>query len=628
VADALCYAHELGVVHRDIKPENILLSRGHAVVADFGIAKALFASQSEEAASGTMSATASDTLTQLSTLVGTPAYMAPEQADGKSRVDHRADLYTWGVMAYELLAGRHPFSGRTSARELVAAHTGETPRPLYEVAPAVPRALSALVMRCLAKAPEERPSSGAEILASLDTAGVSAAPAASSRLVPGRRVRLGVMAAVAVLLVLGAVATGAYWRRGWGERRRGVAAAGSTAQQPAAATLAAARAVVVGTGDPYIDVPAVQAAVDHGDTVILKGHFSFDIPPTVPIAPALASRKFPPAAEVLVAKAVTISGLRDARGEMTTIEAGTIPFYVDARGARVTIRGLRFVRPISHGILVYAVRGAEIASCEIDGVVPFAGRGDGIAIDTHGYIPRPASPGNPENVSGRLLIDLNDIDAAGGTAHDMTGGVVVFSVGQSPDREVELDITGNHIRNTTTSTLMVRRVHGRVRVLGNTLSTSREVGAGGNEAVRLVNTGSYLMANNTIECKWVDCAGIAVFSQSAEWPMERAVVEDNDVLMSPPPGPVSGDSSAGIVLKGFARDNVVRHNSIRGRARAALAMYVYRGGVPADNAFIDNRFDQFEAALADIFVGSGVLRRRIVGPGTKADEGTGKIIER
>jgi|GEM_PF-1768476 len=609
VADALCYAHEQGVVHRDIKPENILLSREHAVVADFGIAKALLASQIDEAAKSAASGCTSGTLTELGTLVGTPAYMSPEQAAGSLHVDHRADLYAWGVMAYELLAGRHPFKGKTSRHEYLAAHTSEMPQPLGEIAPAVPFAVAALVMRCLEKARSERPSSGAEIVATLDTVVVATAPAAASGLVFSSRVQLAMMAALCVLLILGAVGTSAYWRRG--------------GREPTVQAL-----VVVGTGHPAVDVPAVQAAVDRGGNVILKGYFSFATPPTKPVAPVLASGWYPPAAEVMVSKAVTISGARDAHGEMTTIDAGTIPFYVDAPGQRVTILGLRFVRPTADAILVYAVRDAEITATKIEGVVPFAGGAEGIAINTRGEIPKPASPGNPENVSGHLLIARNDIDAVGGTTHDATTGVFVLGVGQSPKDEVGVDIIGNDIKNTTGSTINIRRVNGRVRVLGNTLRTSNEVAAGDNDALRVVNTGSYLVANNSVECKWPDAAGIAVFSQFAEWPIERAVVEDNDVLMSAPPGTRFGDFSAGISIRGFANGNVVRHNKIRGRARAALAVYVFRGGVPSENAFINNRFDNFKATLADIFVGSGIVRRRIVGPGTIVDQGVGKIMER
>jgi hypothetical protein len=199
-------------------------------------------------------------------------------------------------------------------------------------------------------------------------------------------------------------------------------------------------------------------------------------------------------------------------------------------------------------------------------------------------------------------------------------GIVAFAAGQSPHAEVDLDVIGNAVRNTTESMINIRRVNGRVRVLRNRLSTSQEVANGGGDAVRLVNGGSFLMANNSIECKWPNSAGITVFSQFAEWPMENAVVEDNEVLMSPSPGTVPGDSSAGINVKGFARGVVIRRNTIRGRARSALAMYGFRGGLPADNAFIDNRFDHFQPALADIFVGSGVSRKRIVGPGTVSDQ--------
>jgi len=101
VARALAYAHSEGIVHRDIKPENVLLSHGTAVVTDFGIAKALTASRSQDGGS-------SATLTQAGGSIGTPAYMAPEQATGDV-VDYRADIYSWGVMAYELLSGAHPF---------------------------------------------------------------------------------------------------------------------------------------------------------------------------------------------------------------------------------------------------------------------------------------------------------------------------------------------------------------------------------------------------------------------------------------------------------------------------------------------------------------------------------------
>ena len=158
VARALQYAHERGIVHRDIKPDNVLLSGGTAVVTDFGIAKALSDSRTGPGAA---------TLTQLGTSIGTPAYMAPEQAAGDPNIDHRADIYAFGCMAYELLAGRPPFHGRTPAR-ILGAHMGEAPKPIAELRPDAPGALCELVMRCLAKDVEVRPQSAAEVIAALN----------------------------------------------------------------------------------------------------------------------------------------------------------------------------------------------------------------------------------------------------------------------------------------------------------------------------------------------------------------------------------------------------------------------------------------------------------------------------
>jgi eukaryotic-like serine/threonine-protein kinase len=173
VAKALAYAHAQGVVHRDIKPENVLLSSGTAVVTDFGIAKAISASR-QDAESHTTA------LTSVGTSLGTPAYMSPEQAAGDPATDARTDLYAWGVMAYELLAGQHPMARHRSAHAMIRAHIVEMPTPLADCAPALPSALAALVMQCLAKSPSDRPASAAELVTALDgvqvTGGHSVAP--------------------------------------------------------------------------------------------------------------------------------------------------------------------------------------------------------------------------------------------------------------------------------------------------------------------------------------------------------------------------------------------------------------------------------------------------------------------
>ena len=157
VASALAYAHRKGVIHRDIKPENVLITEQHAVVTDFGVAKAISAATQADG----------DGLTAVGVALGTPAYMAPEQVAGDPATDHRADIYAFGVIAYELLAGRAPFTGRP-AQALMAAHVIETPEPLNRRRSGIPEQLAALVMRCLEKSPDNRPQSAEHILRSLD----------------------------------------------------------------------------------------------------------------------------------------------------------------------------------------------------------------------------------------------------------------------------------------------------------------------------------------------------------------------------------------------------------------------------------------------------------------------------
>ncbi|MGI8842545.1 MAG: protein kinase domain-containing protein [Gemmatimonadaceae bacterium] len=199
VTRALAYAHERGVVHRDIKPENILLSGDAAVVTDFGIAKALSASRT--AAPG-------GTLTQVGTSIGTPAYMAPEQAAGDPDTDHRADLYALGCVAYEMLAGSAPFAGRPT-HQLFAAHLTEIPGPLGATRPDVPRAIAQLVARLLEKDPARRPQSAREVLHALDGATTGAGAASAPR---SSRRRIVAIAAIAAGLVIITTVAFAAWR--------------------------------------------------------------------------------------------------------------------------------------------------------------------------------------------------------------------------------------------------------------------------------------------------------------------------------------------------------------------------------------------------------------------------------
>jgi len=197
VARALAYAHERGIVHRDIKPDNVLLSRGTAVVTDFGIAKALAAAQN--GASGA-------TLTQLGTALGTPAYMAPEQSAGDPATDHRADFYAFGCMAYELLTGRLPFDASTP-QKLLAAHMSETARPVSELRPDTPPPLAALVTRCMAKDATNRPQTADELLDVLDSTATSdsAQPAMPAILLGGPGMLRKALIAYAVAFIVVAI---------------------------------------------------------------------------------------------------------------------------------------------------------------------------------------------------------------------------------------------------------------------------------------------------------------------------------------------------------------------------------------------------------------------------------------
>ncbi len=162
IAGALSYAHEHRIVHRDIKPENVLLTRHHALVTDFGVAKALAASSRPGDDANTTELT-----TSVGLALGTPAYMSPEQAAADPDVDARADLYALGVVAYEMLAGQPLFAAR-SAQAMLAAHATEIPVPVTIRRPSTPPALAELVMLCIEKHPADRPQSAEAVVQALD----------------------------------------------------------------------------------------------------------------------------------------------------------------------------------------------------------------------------------------------------------------------------------------------------------------------------------------------------------------------------------------------------------------------------------------------------------------------------
>ena len=392
--------------------------------------------------------------------------------------------------------------------------------------------------------------------------------------------------------------------------------------------LAGAQHVVTGTGVARVDVAAVQAAVDHGGQVILVGHFSFDIPPNKP-ASATYSRM------VTVSKQVVISGYRDEHGDMPVIVGGFFPFFIDGPNSRVSIRGLRFVRPKGGAIWNYAVHGLVITNCRIEGVQPSAELGEyaemlhpvaaAIFLGSNPVPPRAGLAEHSENNSGVLSILDNDINV-GGADLDMTLGICVFGVGKSPDKKADLNISGNKIKNITERAINVNQVDGRARIDRNVVATGLIAGPSNGiqpDVIHAAGSGRYFIAHNSIASEWATGAGIRV--QGSVWsPEANAIVVDNDIAMSAPELTIFRANSAGIEIRGLAQSNAVRNNRIRGRARTALAVVVQNGQIPVKNTFLSNDLRGFQASLTSVFVDGSVTKTVIDGHKAQDDDPRGR----
>jgi TolB-like protein/tetratricopeptide (TPR) repeat protein len=261
VARALAYAHGRGVIHRDIKPDNILLSGGAAVVTDFGVAKAISASRERVTLGGRQTNSggwSSGTITSVGTSLGTPMYMAPEQAAADPNTDHRADLYALGVVGYEMLVGAPPFYGRTP-QALLAAQLTEAPKPIANRRYDVPPALADLLMRMMEKDPAKRPRTATEVARFLDDPSVMSGEFTSLKpLAPKSsswKRRASFVGVVGVLLAAG-LAAGTYFRT----REAPGPAAGVAG---AAATAAVAKSIAV--------LPLVNIGGDTSDVYFAEG---------------------------------------------------------------------------------------------------------------------------------------------------------------------------------------------------------------------------------------------------------------------------------------------------------------------------------------------------------------------
>jgi serine/threonine-protein kinase len=218
-AEGLAHAHKHGIIHRDVKPSNLMLTPdGTVKVLDLGLGKLL----------GPAGAGGEATLTGAGVILGTPDYLAPEQAQSSSRADPRSDLYSLGATFYYLLGGKVLFGGRSTVAEKLAAHAGEAPQPVRELRPEVPPAVAAVVHKLLAKKPEDRYASADALLAALDAAGRPWL----------RRHRRALLACGAAVVLLAAACVGGYlaFGRGGDVEPRGAGAANPAAEQVPALT--------------------------------------------------------------------------------------------------------------------------------------------------------------------------------------------------------------------------------------------------------------------------------------------------------------------------------------------------------------------------------------------------------
>jgi tRNA A-37 threonylcarbamoyl transferase component Bud32/TolB-like protein len=386
ITDALTYAHQQGVVHRDIKPGNVMLSGRHAMVTDFGVAKALSA------------AAPSDEATATGIALGTPAYMAPEQAVADTHLDHRADLYALGALAYELLTGKPPFAG-LSPQAAMAAHVAVTPEPISEQRPTVPASLASLVMRCLEKKPADRWQRAEDLLPHLDALATPSGGMTPTRATPvtgarqGRKLGVRSWAVAAGGLVLVGV-MGALVLRGVLAPKEEGAGAGAVEDAPE-------RLVVVPpedrTGDP--------AAADWGFMAAEVMTRALDRAMVVAVVPASAVRDRvrevdPSAGGMPVDELARRTGARYAVAGSYTMSAGRVRFDVELTDA-VSGDLLRAIDPVVGPVdpleAVLALLADRVAAITMAALSPDVSPGLG----------RPSNP--PDLEALRSLLAVQDL---------------------------------------------------------------------------------------------------------------------------------------------------------------------------------------------------------------------------
>jgi hypothetical protein len=380
------------------------------------------------------------------------------------------------------------------------------------------------------------------------------------------------------------------------------------------ARTASADALVIGTGNPVVDVAAVQAAVDAGGVVTLQGTFSFDVPP-------VDDRT------ILVTTGVVVEGIPDANGNMPVITGGVKPFQVNAPGQPVRFRALRFVGAKLTVIEVRAAEDVAVEYCRFEQVEPlFASAiGANLAI---GVVLGFFTAGQ---VVGDISIAHNHF-AIGGTASDRTEAIAAIGVGRA-DTPVRLTVADNVVTNTVAHGIDIRNIVGQASIERNDVSTGA---IGGQmvpfgdrfvDGIRVLGSGSYLVAHNRVRVGYENAAGIRLQGGPTA-PVAQAIVFGNDITMDSPDPAVFGSESTGIELRRAAAGNTLLSNRIRGHAQAAIALIAEPAGAPRDTTVSGNNYASFAASLADLYIAPGVIETTVIGgQGTVLDQGAGTVLK-
>jgi hypothetical protein len=371
---------------------------------------------------------------------------------------------------------------------------------------------------------------------------------------------------------------------------------------------------VIGQDNATVDVPAVQQAVDAAGTVVLHGTFNFV---NVSLPGPLGRRV------ILVTRAVTI------RGQGVTIVGGgsaaaggqQAVFLIDAPGGDVTIEGLRFVNPHNAAIRVARSGNVRIATCQVDGLTPSA-------VATPAGVQKAALAIHLPGGSVGAVSILENRFQLGGTANDSVGGIIMTG---PADR---LLIADNRITGTTSHGMDLRDVKGPARVERNIVATGT-VGRSGLpgqfvDALRLIGSGEYLVEKNQFDCGFENAAVVRLGAT------KKAVIRQNEIVASVPPGKLPGQQSAGVQVQGSANDNEIRANRINGRGRVAISVIFSdfqldkptgTDGNPSATNFQGNNVQQFAPTVATVEIGAVAKNTTIAGgSGTLIDQGVGTVV--